>query len=248
MILLLNDTSGYHYGCSKVIETFEFDRSVKTNETPNIDFGKYDKVVLNGEGTLHHNKPNAIKFLRYLAKAQQAGCETELVNTVWQNMNNDFDYVLSQCNKVTTREVLSRGEMLKHGVEAEVELDRSLIPEVEYEEYDHVKVYEGQYFFNRNVESKYPRIDIFKQNWGEVVNRLRNADVLITGRHHEMYAAIKARCRFIAVEGNTWKNRGLFETCGAKPIMNKGLLPRVLAGEFDEEYEKIWNFVDKETL
>lgn len=244
MILLLNDTSRYHYGCQKVIESFEFDRSIKTNESPKVVFSEYSKVILNGEGTLHHDQKNADKFLRYLARAQEAGCETEIRNTVWQSMSPKYKEILSNCDKITVREVLSQQELSKIGIEAEVELDRSLIPEVSYFPYEHVEVYEGQYFYNKSSESIYPRIDIFKQDWDEMVNRLRNADVLITGRHHEMYAAIKARCRFIVIEGNTWKNRGLFETCGAKPIMSKSLLPKVLSGEFDEEYDKIWKFVE----
>ena len=57
-ILLLNDTRDYHKGCKKVIEAIDhiygFDDSIKTFDKTNLDeldYSKYDRVILNGEGT-----------------------------------------------------------------------------------------------------------------------------------------------------------------------------------------------------
>ena len=43
-----------------------------------------------------------------------------------------------------------------------------------------------------------PKINILK-DWNSIVNRLRHAELLVTGRHHEAYAALKARCKFIVL-------------------------------------------------
>ena len=54
-------------------------------------------------------------------------------------------------------------------------------------------------------------IDIFNQHWRDFVSQLWYSNLLITGRHHEMYAACKAECPFVVIEGNTHKNQGLFK-------------------------------------
>ena len=251
LVYLFNDTSSYHNGCIKVIESFSgVDRKVETKHSrdvlSNIDYTKVSKVILNGEGTMHHNQWSARRFLMGLRMAQQFGCITEIRNTVWQEMSNEFDDVLKKCDVITVREVLSQQELkTKHGIDAKIVPDRSLLAEVPNREYPHVNIYEGQYIKGHsksgNYKSPYPRIDIFRQDWNEVVNRLRNADLLITQRHHEMYAAIKAHCRFLVEEGNTWKNRGLAETVGAKL---PSTIEEALSGAYDMEYKKIFDYCD----
>ena len=242
MILLLNDTSNYHSGCDAVVRSYEFDRSIKTNElVTKINWNHYDKVILNGEGTMHDNQHTALKFLRALGYAHADGCEIQIHNTVWQHMSHDYDDVLKRCTEITVREVLSQQEILKHGVEAKIVPDRSVMIEVPYKEYPQVYIYDGQPSRKSiNIESDKPRINIFEQSWDEIVNRLRHAEFIVTGRHHEMYAAIKAKCRFIVSEGNTWKNRGLLETVGAQIDMEDR--EGILSGKYDTEYEKIFDY------
>lgn len=244
MRLLLNDTSAYHSGCKVVIDSYEFDESIPTKEPLNkIDWKKYDTVILNGEGTMHHSAMKAMNLLRALRFAYKAGAKIEIHNTVWQDMVHDYDDVLRRCSKITTREVLSHNELLKHNVVSEIVPDRSILADVPYKEYPHVEVYQGGYYYkDQELDEPYPRIDIFTDSWAEIVNRLRHADLLITGRHHEMYAAIKARCRFIAVEGNSWKNRGVAETVG---VTLPTTVDEALSGEFDDAYRKIFDWAAK---
>lgn len=246
MRLLLNDTSEYHSGCKAVVQSYHFDHSIKTTESVDgINWNLYDEVILNGEGTLHHDAINARKFLNALKEAQAHGCKTIIENTVWQKMSNKWDSVLKNCESITVREIYSQKELqTKHWINSTVKSDRSLLVNVPHEEYDYVSIYEGQYWNSNKSQfnNQYPRIDIFKQSWNEIVNRLRNADVLISGRHHEIYAAIKAGCRFIALPGNTWKNDGIFASAGARKINRLADLPKVLSGDYDSEYEKILTF------
>lgn len=248
-VYLFNDTSDYHSGCKAVIESYGNDIDVKVKTLDNRDVLHFDyknvkKVILNGEGTMHHNAMTAQRFLMGLRMAQQAGCETEIHNTVWQEMSHDFDDVLKKCKVITVREVLSQQELILHGVPSKIVPDRSMLIDVPYKKYTHVNIYEGQCNLSYRGEpkgyvSKYPRINIFKQPWDEIVNRLRHCDLLITSRHHEMYAAIKARCRYLAGEGNTWKNQGIAKTVGAN-------LPKTiddaLSGLYDDEYRKVFDY------
>lgn len=249
--LLLNDTSKYHHGCEKVVEAIDnlygFDLSIettdKTTDFDQIDYSKFDLVILNGEGTMHHNSIRAQEYLHALNLAQRAGCKTYMLNTVWQNMKNDFDHIIQKCDLVTVREIYSQQEIKRHGVDAIVTPDLSYTVDVPYKQFPHVKVYEGQYFFRKQKAiDEYPRIDIFKQSWDDIVNMLRHSDLLITGRHHEMYAACKANCRFVVRSGNTWKNEGLFASAGVDiPYDIEG----ALSGKYDDQYEKLWKYLDE---
>lgn len=248
--LLLNDTRNYHNGCQVVVDYLfnEYgvtdSRVTKDDTIHQIDFSQFDRVILNGEGTLHHNANAARRLLIALRLAQRAGCDTQLINTVWQEMPNKFDDVLKGCSRVQVREVLSQKEMSKkHGVNPDVAPDCSyLMGDVNRVEFDYVPVYEGQYM-KRNPYGEfgqYPRIDIFNQSWEEIVNRLRNCDLLITGRHHEMYAACVAECRFLATPGNTHKNEGLLASAGVSiPFDVDG----ALEGKYDDQYNQLWQYL-----
>ena len=250
-VLLLNDTSSYHCGCKEVVkyivQKYNCTSTIITGGiVSNIPWKNYSLVVLNGEGTLHHDRPNAVKFLTALRDAQRAGCRTIIVNTVWQDMPHDFDDVLQRCESVTVRETYSQQEITKHSITASVSPDLSYFNQVPVQEFAHVTVYEGQYFFKgRDETGGYPRLDIFKQSWHELVNRLRNADLLITGRHHGMYAACVAKCKFITKPGNTWKNEGLLASAGVVIPFD---IDGVLAGKYNSEYERLWRYLDDKRL
>jgi len=239
MHLLLNDTSDYHNGCKAVIESYDFDVSIRTNDpVDRINWSEITKVTLNGEGTLHHHSINSKKFLRVVRRAQQLGIHTEILNTVWQEMPHDYDDVLQNCNRVVVREIFSANEMQKHGVNPEVICDRSLLIDVPYQQYPHVQIYEGQYFIKRE-RLGYPEVDIFKQSWDQLVNRLRHCDLLITGRHHEMYAAIEAECPVICFPGNTWKNEGVFASAGLTPQTSLENAGSIVEKKFDNFYKNL---------
>jgi len=240
--LLLNDTSDYHYGCKKVVESFNFKHSFKTREAQlalSARFQQYTKVILNGEGTMHHSSTIGIKFLDALNRAVEAGCEVQLLNTVWQDMPNHP--VLSKCSRITVREPFSCTELYKYNIKSEVYPDRCLIHPVEFQKYPHIEIYRGQYFNSNKKYIDYPRINIFEQDWNEVVNRLRHSNLLITGRHHEMYAAIKARCKFVVVKGNSWKNEGLLRQFGLDTGMSQD---DILTGKYDSQFNELFDYCD----
>jgi len=251
-VLLLNDTSDYHNGCKVVTDViskkYGVTETFKTHEMNSsskeiLSYAKYDHVILNGEGTMHDNGRTSRLFLSQLHNAYYDGCDISIINTVWQNCTSKFDYLLPRCKNVTVREIHSYNEMKsKHNFIPKIMPDCSYFYDVPYTHYQHVQIYEGQYWLGKESEyDNYPSINIFKQSWEEIVNRLRNADLLITGRHHEMYAACKAKCKFLVKPGNTWKNEGLLDTVGANIPWD---IEGILSGKYDGEYEKIWSYLD----
>ena len=94
------------------METYSFDDSIATNRPVDVNFLEYSTVILNGEGTMHHNQSNALKFLQALKDASQAGCDIMLVNTVWQDMTNDYDDILAKCSLIEVR-ILSHNKNSK---------------------------------------------------------------------------------------------------------------------------------------
>jgi len=246
--LLLNDTSDYHNGCVQVVKSYNFVQSIKTKDVDQIqyiDYSQYNKVILNGEGTMHNSSPTALKFLRALHRAQTHGCITEMRNSVWQNMPKSSIDALVNCNKVTVRESFSQLELRrKHGIESTVEPDRSMLIDVPFEQYEYIHVYRGQYVDLTRKYNDYPRIDIFNQSWEEIVNRLRHADLLITGRHHEMYAAIKARCKFIVSDGNTWKNRALLSMFSIPMGLS---VDETLGSKYDSNFKDLFDWCNNES-
>ena len=248
--LLLNDNTHYHHGCAKVMETYSFDDSIATNIAVDVDFSDYSTVILNGEGTMHHNQSRAIKFLQALKDAYHLGCDIQLVNTVWQDMTNDYDDVLAKCSQIEVRDIISQKELKsRHGINSKIVPDRSILPHVPFKDYSPVRMYQGNRFDSK-VESfklECPKIDIFKQDWNSIVNKLRHAELLVTGRHHEAYAALKARCKFIALPGNTYKNEGIYLNAEVCPINSLDDIQDVLDGHYDREFNKIFNYYEKST-
>lgn len=246
--LLLNDTTHYHHGCAKVIETFTFENSIFTNRPVDVNFLEYSTVILNGEGTMHHNQSNALKFLQALKDAHKVGCDILLLNTVWQDMTNDYDDVLAKCSLIQVRDIISQKELKsRHGIDSTVIPDRSIRLNVPFQDFAPVKVYQGNRFDSK-VESfnlNCPKIDIFKEDWNSIVNRLRHSELLVTGRHHEAYAAIKAECKFIVLPGNTHKNEGIYLNAGVYPINSLDHIQDVLDGQYDKEFNRIFDYYEK---
>lgn len=267
-ILILNDTSSYHNGCKTVID-------VLTSQFSNLDitlkkkirirdFTNYDLLIVNGEGTLHDNAKKAKLLLSCIKAAKQQDVKTMVINAVWQNNSIELTKLLQYADYVSVREITSKNEILKHvDINVDINLDLSYFKDVPYEISNSFNIISGNYYKDgrhdpntgiiKNIgEDGY--IDIFNQSWNDVVNRLRHSKLLVTGRHHEMYAACKAECPFIIMEGNTHKNSGLFQTFGVNiPVLPidasiadiKYAISNVQ--KFTNEYQTLFRLMKSET-
>ena len=270
--IILNDTSKYHHGCKAVMRYIHTDllthnheilqRVGANQENPEIDMDLYkesDAILVNGEGTMHHNFGATTYFLLpKLEEAQWDGKKTYLINSVWQEMTNEYDEMLRNLDYLSVREVLSQRELKeKHDVDANIHLDLS------YNLHVPSKLCEnkfgritGQFKGREHYEREgYRQVNIFEMEWKRIVDLLANSEYLITGRHHEMYAACRARCPFLILDNikefSTHKNRGFIETSGFDiPIVEQATEEEIIHAEKlmigkiqDRTYQKLFNWM-----
>ena len=267
-VVILNNTSRYHKGCEKVMEYLHKDvvqsghqivASVMGNKDTLTDawdkIEMSDAVIVNGEGTMHHDRPIPHSLLNVIRNAKKQGKKTALINTVWQSMTLDDEMKdVLRDTYISVREIMSAEELQKDGIDADIHLDLSYFNAVPEKVSPHRELVVGKFFAQADYRPKdIPVLDIFKQDWDTFVNVLRSTDWFITGRHHELYASCKARCPFATLSGNTHKNEGLMKTAGVEiPIESPNLLhsriPHFLARckERRMEYEKLFNWMESQ--
>lgn len=264
-VLILNNTSNYHYGCAKVMEYLHRDLvscgheivdSVLGNKSTLVDtfvnIEEADAVIVNGEGTMHHDKPVPHELLNILRNAKKLGKKTALINTVWQSMTLDDEMKdVLRDTYISVREIMSAEELQKSDIDVDIHLDLSYFNEVPEKVTPQRNLIVGKFFMQKDWRPKdIPVIDIFKNDWNTIVNVLRNTEWFVTGRHHELYASCKARCPFSTLAGNTWKNEGLMKTAGVDipvgaPHLLHSNIPNFIAKckERRMEYEKLFNWM-----
>ena len=271
-VVLFNDTSAYHKGCKKVVEYihndikscgYELVASIPSKDTARgynsflVDklINNADLVIINGEGTMHHDQESARHLLNIIKHSYNKGKQVMLINSLWQSMSitsSDID-----CLKniyICVREERSQKALLEHGIHADVSLDLSYFDPVPKETKEKQKLLVGGFFRKTQYRPEgVPVLSIFDSSWEDCVNILRSTEWFITGRHHEMYAAAKAECPFVAWSGNSWKNESLMETAGVDiPIAPQhSRYSRVgyytdRCKERAEEYTKLFEWMKKQ--
>lgn len=235
-VAVYNDTSNYHKGCVEVMNVLYKDlyqMGVEMTE----NFGDADVIVINGEGSMHHSQGRCKTMIEVLERGVNHGKKVFLINTVFQE--NDFiqpKHVEAMKKAfISVREVKSQQELAKLGVDSVVNVDLSywMKPHLA-ERTNKYPVLLGQ-FWHRNYRENedLPRVNIFVQNWFDIIKEIRQAEWFITGRHHDMYAACIAETPFVVLRGNTWKNDGLLETAGVQ-------IPTMPADATDDEISRLW--------
>ena len=187
----------------------------------------YDVLVVNGQGSMHHDAQHCRAKLRALRHAVEAGRRAWLVNTVWQANRQEAGDVLRRVERVVVRECLSQRELrATQGVEAEVCLDFSYFapapqaaPRMDFkgdiaitdfyarEFAAHVRITGGEL-------RTFNYISVNDYSWAELIATLKTASLVITGRHQAVYAACKAKVPFVALASDSHKIEGLIEMAG----------------------------------
>lgn len=244
-IIIYNNTMGFHCGSDAVMNvlmnSLRSEGHVIKALFPNVPLDyvpfankilepSYDAIVVNGEGTLHHDTMGARRIGEILRKSIDLGKKTYLVNTVWQDVECISNDILNALNGVSVREEYSRLQLERRGFSKSIRI-------LDLSYYDNIK--EGHsfsdcYFENRTIITDFyiPEIgfsrqdlcisgdfyyvDMKKLTWSELVSILSCSEIIVTGRHHAVYAACKARTTFAALSGNTHKIEGLIYGSGVK--------------------------------
>jgi len=219
--IVFNNTCRFHHGSAAVMRVLhdaltragiEITQSVYGNTRkfekrfPSWDdaaFDAADLIVINGEGTMHDDSGmSAFLMDKVLAKAGHR--KTALVNSLWQNMSPHYTRMLQDLDLVTAREPASAQAM---------ELESAIvIPDLSYFDVPPRSplppggLVKGTFYRRAHAKmSCDTTVDVTTQDWAHLVNSLRAADALFTGKHHEVYAACIARCPFVVSAINTHK-------------------------------------------
>jgi hypothetical protein len=137
--LILNDTrSGNHLGCIIVMQQLEaLCREAGIEVAAMLRLGRHfqaeveqalpgcDVVIINGEGTMHHDAPGAMAIARAGRFAAERGVPVALLNTVWQG-NHAANALLAHCRWISARESVSQQAIAEAGHPARVVPDLTL--------------------------------------------------------------------------------------------------------------------------
>lgn len=141
-VIVLNDTRGdRHFGCTAVMRALEaglagaglevvLSLGTHVDWQSHAGFGRALKsaqlVVVNGEGTLHHDRPVGLRLLEVAAAARAAGVPSALVNAGWQANGEAYAHAARAFDLVSARDSLSAAELRAAGIHCRVVPDLSL--------------------------------------------------------------------------------------------------------------------------
>ena len=130
--VLLNDTrNDHHHGCSIVVETIldlashsgirilgtsPVHADWRQNSSFKALMDSADLVIVNGEGTIHHDRPAGEHLLAAGLHARSLGKPSALINTTWQANGQRYLEMVSSFDIVSVRESASLTELDEAGV------------------------------------------------------------------------------------------------------------------------------------
>ena len=231
-IKFLGDHGKYHCGSAAVSDYLK--RKIR-DQGVLVNGDDYDVLLVNGEGTMHHDSYGMVKTMQMMEKSLDSGHKVLLVNTVWQANSNDYDHVLKRLHQIVVREKLSQIDLREnHGIEAGIIPDFSFAAPARSVPMPFApkgKVLLTDFYcqdlgnfaiLNGGPHRKCPYVDMRKLSWNQMVTLLRRNEMLITGRHHAVYAACKARTPFVTMRGNSHKIEGIFASAGVNiPMLDR---------------------------
>jgi hypothetical protein len=175
---------------------------------------------------MHHLSPSFRKKFSEIERAIQAQKRVYLINSVWQNNLGLDRELVKQIDGIVVREEASRVALRdEYKVDSIVRLDLSYSAEIDtskHHDYEGAEVMTDFYVpeakcfmkINGGPLSRRAYFDLKTQTWSQSVHSLKTASMLITGRHHAVFAACKAEIPFVAVSGNTHKIEGFARMSG----------------------------------
>jgi hypothetical protein len=232
-IYLFNDTGRVnHAGCRAVMRSirrhlrgFKIIAAHRVNQKV-IDYDAMaacDIVLVNGEGTIHHDRRVGNFLLEALRQGQEMGKTTVLVNALYQQYQLDYADVLKRLDFFAVRESLSAKFARRAGGKPKVLLDSAADPTfITYRE-PPKRPKHGILVGETHIKSPchgfleqyrdYKRLRL-RGTLNECVAILRKATCYITGQHHGVYAAGIAGIPFVAIPSNSHKIQGLIQWSG----------------------------------
>ena len=148
-IVVLNDTAVIpHHGCKIVMkrildqaDSWGVDvKTVSVYSDWRVFLNEIDSavaVIVNGEGTLHHSANRGWRLVEVAPYCQQRGIPVFLINSVWQDNNQDMADMAKHFLIRSVRESRSQAQMLEQGLDARMVPDLTL-------GHDHIQIGRGR--------------------------------------------------------------------------------------------------------
>jgi len=186
---------------------------------------KSEVVVVNGEGTIHHQNRAGTVLMDILKYAQDTNKKTMLINTVLDFPAPYYNEVFKKLDYLSVREILSYDKAKQCGGNPEVLLDSCVDP-INFTDKNVLVQDTRGLTLKGNAHpgvSEYAilkTIDLpilaFKRifTFNTIVKSLKNARVYVTGQHHGIYAAGLAGIPFVPLSSNSHKIEGLIKWSG----------------------------------
>lgn len=219
-IKVIGDHSDYHCGSAAVFRALCALLGPHEIVTEGADF---DILVVNGEGSMHHDTPHCRQKLEHIAAAQAMGRRTFLINTVWQGNSATHDDILRRATILTRGPASSADLALHHGITAAHHLDLAWFaaraPAAPLVDFAGQTIttdfwspeWGGFVRPSSGPLATLPFFDLGAGTWDQAIATIGTAGLLVTGRHHAMYAACRARVPFVPVVANTHKMEDLLD-------------------------------------
>lgn len=211
--------------CHEVGSDGDIVAAIERDESLMARLADVDAVVVNGEGTIHHGAGRG--WLGLLEVAQRLKKATLLVNAVLEETTG-FATMWPRLTDCTVREPRSWDAARRLGARPRVVADSYLAARFTATGVpiggDVVTDWHGQCAASGAVLEWYLRHEggtfvplrtpQAADEWAGLPHRLGTARVVITGRHHGVYAAIVAGRPFVALASNTHKIEATLEAVG----------------------------------
>jgi len=225
-ILFVGNHSSFHCGGEAVSNYLR--KEIGTIGDVVEEGDDYDLLIVNGEGSMHHERPTFRKKMAVIAKCLESGRDAFLVNSVWQANSKEHDHLLKKIKRIVVREQMSRDDLKEvHGIDSQVRLDVSFwadIDEAAPARKEHGdKAVVGDFYSDEFMNfvrytggpfRRYSFVSMEKISWSSFVKELRTASLFVTGRQHGVFAACRAGTPFVALKGNTHKIEGMVNMSG----------------------------------
>jgi hypothetical protein len=221
---LLNDCSHYHAGSALVAHKIR-----KLLHQKGLTEGpKADVLVVNGEGTFHHDAPSTKRISEVLA-ANRGAAKVFFVNGVWQNMTKQVPDVSFAC----LRDSLSEESFKKvhPNVETTFAPDISLTYELPVDPttkkgvlfIDSVDPKVSAFLKDAAARTGSPFMEMCKWAGGydDLIRYIAVHEAVVTGRYHGATLSAVAGVPFTCAPSNTWKTRALLRDFGKEGFYHK---------------------------
>jgi hypothetical protein len=228
-VALVNDASAQHIGCALVTKTIkeeiakrgELVQVIKVNEDWRLKKIDADLVIVNGEGTIHHDAPQGHLLLSIANKYPAV-----LINAVYQNVIPNP--ALKEFKLISCRESYSAGLVEQHGATARVVPDLMLNQEIE-------RPYQGSGVgfvdscdlpaMKAKEKNLYRFVNMMGPNFLEKVSKFEG---IVCGRFHGLCLAMLWDMPVKMYASNSWKIQGMLHDAGAGHLfadLNPDLIP-----------------------